>query len=146
MRLTAGAQRAQNHQTCRTPDAPNNNTNRTQIDPSLLPPESGAKPNFTQQVVRAIYHKWRAQARRAADYRRLLTLVSFIALLLGVLYAQRGAAVAFRVHSTVAGVVAPPDGAMASQDGVYDWLEGVLKVGCVGAGECWWPRLHVHGV
>jgi hypothetical protein len=80
-------------------------------------------------VVRAIQHKWHAQSRRAADYRRLFSLAAFIALLLGVLYAQRDASTAFRVHSTLDAVLAPPgDGAMESHDAVYDWLGDVLQV------------------
>lgn len=80
-------------------------------------------------MVRAIHAKWEAQRRRAVGYRRLAATVAFIALLLGVLYAQRGATAAFRVHSTLDGVLAPPAGAaLMSADDVYGWLEGVLRV------------------
>ncbi|KIZ05279.1 hypothetical protein MNEG_2684 [Monoraphidium neglectum] len=84
--------------------------------------------SFTQQVVRAIYIKWRAQAKRVRDYRRLFALIAFIGLLLGVLHAQRGAATAFRVHSTLSSVVGLDGNAatMQSSDGIYDWLGGVL--------------------
>jgi hypothetical protein len=87
--------------------------------------------SFTQQVVRAIYIKWRAQAKRVRDYRRLFALIAFIGLLLGVLHAQRGAATAFRVHSTLSSVVGLDGNAatMQSSDGIYDWLGGVLTVG-----------------
>ncbi|KAI8467677.1 MAG: hypothetical protein J3K34DRAFT_480735 [Monoraphidium minutum] len=85
--------------------------------------------SFAQQVVREIHAKWRAQARRAAGYRRLFSLLAFIALLLGVLYAQRGAAAAFRVNATLASVVGLRGDAavMHSPDAVYDWLGGVLE-------------------
>lgn len=98
-------------------------------DAGAAAPPPGAKLSFTQQVVRAIYVKWRAHAARAAAWRRLFLLTAFIGLLLGVLYAQRGAEAAYRVHSTLASVVAPPAGVLSSQDDVYDWLEGVVKVG-----------------
>ncbi|GBF96992.1 polycystin cation channel family [Raphidocelis subcapitata] len=103
-----------------------------QRQPARHPP-SPAKPGdpkltYSQHVVRAIHAKWEAQMRRAAGYRRLAVLVAFIALLLGVLYAQRGAAAAFRVHSTLDSVLAPPQGsALMSADDVYGWLEGVLR-------------------
>lgn len=83
-------------------------------------------PGFARQVVSAVHRKWRAQAARAAAWRRLFSLLAFLALLLGVLYAQRGAAAAFKVHSTLSGALAPPDGPLASADDVYDWLARVV--------------------
>ena len=90
-------------------------------------------------MVRAIYIKWRGQARRAAGYRRLFSLLAFLALLLGVLYAQRGSTAALQVHSTLSSVVGLQGDAavMQSVDGVYDWLGGVLQVrGSVGCSVC----------
>ena len=76
--------------------------------------------------MRALHRKWRAQAASAAAWRRLFALLAFLALLLGVLYAQRGAATAFKVHATLLGALAPPDGPLASADDVHDWLGRVV--------------------
>lgn len=95
----------------------------------------GGTSSFTQQVVRAIYAKWLSQARRATGYRRLFSMLAFLALLLGVLYAQRGSTAAFQVHSTLSSVVGLDGDAetMQTPDGVYSWLQGILQV-CVGGG------------
>ena len=79
-------------------------------------------------MVAAIYHRWRVQGSRATAYRRLFALVAFLGLMLGVLYAQRGASVAYSVHATIENVLAPPAGGVQSADGVYNWLQGVLQV------------------
>lgn len=81
-----------------------------------------------QQVIRAIYDKWQLQLQRWADYRSLFGLMAFIAVFLGVLYAQRGATIAYKVHSTIASVVVPESTVLQSVDDVYSWLQGLLQV------------------
>lgn len=96
----------------------------------------GAPGSFPQQVVAAIHAKWRAQSERAIAYRRLFALTAFLALMLGVLFSQRGAANAFRVHETLESVLAPPPNGVQSAEGVYEWLGGVLQVRGEGR-PCW---------
>lgn len=54
--------------------------------------------------------------------------MAFIAVFLGVLYAQRGATIAYQVHSTIASVVVPGNTVLQSTDDVYTWLQGLLAV------------------
>lgn len=81
-----------------------------------------------RQILRAIYHKWQRQIQRWADYRSLFSLMGFIAVFLGVLYAQRGATVGYQVHSTIAAVVVPGNTVLQSTADVYSWLQGLLQV------------------
>lgn len=79
-------------------------------------------------MVRAIYDKWQLQLQRWADYRSLFGLCAFIAVFLGVLYAQRGATIAYQVHSTIASVVLPQSDTLQSTNDIYSWLQGLLQV------------------
>jgi len=83
----------------------------------------------TRQILRAIYQKWQRQIQRWADYRSLFSLMAFIAVFLGVLYAQRGATVGYQVHSTIAAVVMPQNNVLQSTADVYSWLQNLLQVG-----------------
>lgn len=89
---------------------------------------AGSVMTPAQQVIRAIYDKWQLQLQRWADYRSLFGLMAFIAVFLGVLYAQRGATIAYKVHSTIASVVVPESTVLQSVDDVYSWLQGLLQV------------------
>lgn len=82
----------------------------------------------TRQILRTIYHKWQRQIQRWADYRSLFSLMAFIAVFLGVLYAQRGATVGYQVHSTIAAVVLPQSSMLQSTADVYAWLQNLLQV------------------
>lgn len=82
----------------------------------------------TRQILRSIYHKWQRQVQRWADYRSLFSLMAFIAVFMGVLYAQRGATVGYQVHSTIASVVMPSSAALQSTADVYSWLQNLLQV------------------
>jgi hypothetical protein len=86
-----------------------------------------------QLVVRELYQRYRRQLQRWADYRNLGLFLSFCALFLGVLYAQRSAQVAYQVHSTIESVVAPKSLSMQSTEEVYSWLQQLLQV---GGGDC----------
>jgi hypothetical protein len=79
-------------------------------------------------IVRAIHAKWQAQLEKWADYRSLFGLIVFISVFLGVLYAQRGATIAYSVHSTIASVVLPGSDTLQSTDDVYSWLQNLLQV------------------
>jgi hypothetical protein len=79
-------------------------------------------------IVRAIHAKWQAQLEKWADYRNLFGLIVFISVFLGVLYAQRGATIAYSVHSTIASVVLPGSSTLQSTDEVYSWLQNLLQV------------------
>jgi hypothetical protein len=81
-----------------------------------------------RQVVRAVYDKWQLQLDRWADYCSLFGLMAFIAVFLGVLYAQRGATTAYQVHSTIASVVLPASSMLQSTSDVYSWLQNLLQV------------------
>jgi hypothetical protein len=85
----------------------------------------------TRRILSAIYHKWQRQIQRWADYRSLFSLMGFIAVFLGVLYAQRGATVGYQVHSTIAAVVVPGNNVLQSTADVYSWLQGLLQVRAV---------------
>eukprot|EP00883_Tetradesmus_obliquus_P001212 jgi/Sobl393_1/11292/SZX78320.1 len=78
-------------------------------------------------IVRAIHAKWQAQLEKWADYRSLFGLIAFITVFLGVLYAQRGATIAYSVHSTIASVVLPGSDTLQSTDDVYSWLQNLLQ-------------------
>jgi hypothetical protein len=82
----------------------------------------------TRQILRIIYHKWQRQIQRWDDYRSLFSLMAFIAVFLGVLYAQRGATVGYQVHSTIAAVVMPSSSVLQSTAEVYSWLQNLLQV------------------
>lgn len=82
-----------------------------------------------QQIIAAVYRRWLLQLQRWADYRALFGLLAFITLYLGVLYAQRGAHIAYQVHSTISSVVVPASTTMQSQADVYGWLQNLLQVG-----------------
>lgn len=75
-----------------------------------------------------LYARWSHQLQRWSDYRSLAGLLAFIAVFLGVLYAQRGATTAYQVHSTIAAVVLPPADSLSSTQDVYAWLAGLLTV------------------
>jgi hypothetical protein len=79
-------------------------------------------------VVRALYQRYQKQLQRWADYRNLFLFLSFCALFLGVLYAQRSAQVAYKVYNTIESVVVPETKTMQSTDDVYSWLQGLLEV------------------
>lgn len=96
-----------------------------QMEPSST---SGALQGPTRQILRSIYHKWQRQVQRWVDYRSLFSLMAFIAVFLGVLYAQRGATVGYQVHSTIAAVVLPGSSALQSTADVYSWLQNLLQV------------------
>jgi hypothetical protein len=81
-----------------------------------------------REVLRTIYRKWQRQIQRWADYRSLFSLIAFIAVFLGVLYAQRGATVGYQVHSTIASVAVPGSKILQSTADVYSWLQGLLQV------------------
>jgi hypothetical protein len=88
--------------------------------------------------VRELYQRYRRQLQRWADYRNLLLFLSFCALFLGVLYAQRSAQVAYQVYNTVESVVAPASLTMQSTAEVYSWLRSLLQVRVGGWGRA--PR------
>jgi hypothetical protein len=96
-----------------------------------------ARPGLTpaQLVVRAVYDKWTLQIERWADYRSLFGLLAFIAIFLGVLHAQRGAATAYAVHSTIASVVLPDVSELSSVDNVHDWLQRLIQARTRGVGN-----------
>lgn len=81
-----------------------------------------------QLVVRALYQRYQKQLQRWADYRNLFLFLSFCALFLGVLYAQRSAQVAYKVYNTIESLVVPETKTMQSTDDVYSWLQGLLQV------------------
>jgi aconitase A len=58
--------------------------------------------------------------------------MAFIAVFLGVLYAQRGATVGYQVHSTIAAVVMPGSSVLQSTADVYSWLQNLLQVRATG--------------
>lgn len=89
---------------------------------------SGQLQGPTRQILRTIYHKWQRQLTRWDDYRSLFSLMAFIAVFLGVLYAQRGATAGYQVHSTIAAVVMPGSSALQSTADVYSWLQNLLQV------------------
>lgn len=97
---------------------------------SQMEPSSCSSPlqGPTRQILRSIYHKWQRQVQRWADYRSLFSLMAFIAVFLGVLYAQRGATVGYQVHSTIASVVMPGSSSLQSTTDVYSWLQNLLQV------------------
>jgi hypothetical protein len=97
---------------------------------SQMEPSSCSSPlqGPTRQILRSIYHKWQRQVQRWADYRSLFSLMAFIAVFLGVLYAQRGATVGYQVHSTIALVVMPGSSSLQSTADVYSWLQNLLQV------------------
>eukprot|EP00879_Flechtneria_rotunda_P032401 GHRR01035602.1.p1 GENE.GHRR01035602.1~~GHRR01035602.1.p1 ORF type:complete len:274 (+),score=60.02 GHRR01035602.1:334-1155(+) len=80
-----------------------------------------------RQVVRVIFDKWQLQLQRWADYQSLFGLMAFIAVFLGVLYAQRGATTAYQVHSTIASIVVPGGTMLHSTDDIYSWLNGLMQ-------------------
>ena len=50
-----------------------------------------------------------------------------VALFLAVLYLQRNAHIAYKVHSTIESVVLPETDTMQDTDSVYGWLQQLLQ-------------------
>lgn len=61
-------------------------------------------------------------------YRSLGAFLAFMALFMGILYAQRQANAAYQVHSTLAGVLVPSQKVMTSAVDLHNWLQGVVEV------------------
>ncbi|KAL6749264.1 hypothetical protein V8C86DRAFT_2852326 [Haematococcus lacustris] len=89
-------------------------------------PGEGEGATHAQVIVKELYQRYQKQVQRWKDYRSLFFFLAFVALFLAVLYSQRQANTAFRVHATLADVLLPRDTAMASTGDVYAWLTGVL--------------------
>ncbi len=64
-------------------------------------PQYAEEGTYAQRVVRQIYQRWQAQLQRWADYRNLFLFLAFIALYLGVLYAQRNAHISYQVSCDI---------------------------------------------
>lgn len=75
-----------------------------------------------------LYVRYEKQLQRWKDYRNLFVFLGFVTLFLAVLYLQRSADVAYKVHSTVESVVLPSDSVMQNTDEVYSWLNNLLTV------------------
>ncbi|GFR50551.1 hypothetical protein Agub_g12825 [Astrephomene gubernaculifera] len=88
--------------------------------------EEGDGTTHAQRIVRELYLRYEKQLQRWKDYRNLFVFLGFVALFLAVLYLQRSAHIAYRVHSTVQSVVVPGDDVMQNTDAVYGWLNDLL--------------------
>ncbi|PNH05688.1 hypothetical protein TSOC_008032 [Tetrabaena socialis] len=89
--------------------------------------EEGDGTTHAQRIVRELYLRYEKQLQRWKDYRNLFGFLGFVALFLAVLYCQRSASIAYKVHSTVESVVVPTDNIMQDTDAVYSWLNGLLS-------------------
>ncbi|KXZ51016.1 hypothetical protein GPECTOR_14g257 [Gonium pectorale] len=88
--------------------------------------EEGDGTTHAQRIVRELYLRYEKQLQRWKDYRNLFVFLGFVALFLAVLYLQRSAHIAYKVHSTLESVVVPQDDTMQDTDAVYSWLNGLL--------------------
>ncbi|GLC33126.1 hypothetical protein PLESTB_000367500 [Pleodorina starrii] len=95
-------------------------------EPQKYRMEQGDGTAHAQRIVRELYLRYEKQLQRWKDYRNLFVFLGFVALFLAVLYCQRSADVAYKVHSTVESVVLPSDSVMQNTDEVYDWLNKLL--------------------
>jgi len=87
--------------------------------------DDGEEPR-TRAIMRALYARYRKQARRWHNYRVLFGFLAFMLLFFIVLFLQRTAAISYAVHSTVADVVTPQADIFNSKEDIYDWLEGLV--------------------
>ena len=97
-------------------------------DPQKFRLEEGDGTRHAQRIVRELYLRYEKQLQRWKDYRNLFVFLGFVALFLAVLYLQRNADIAYKVHSTVESVVVPEDDVMQNTDEVYQWLNDLLTV------------------
>lgn len=100
----------------------------TQEGSQLRMEEDPSDSSHAQRIVKELYHRYQKQLQRWKDYRNLFFFLCFCALYLAILYVQRQANTAFKVHSTMSDVLVPQDKVMSSTDDVYNWLNGVLTV------------------
>jgi hypothetical protein len=89
--------------------------------------EETQKLQHAQEIVRELYSRYEKQVQRWIDYRNLFVFLGFVALFLAVLYLQRNAHIAYKVHSTIESVVLPESDTMQDTDSVYGWLQQLLQ-------------------
>uniref|UniRef100_A0A7S0NBN4 Polycystin cation channel PKD1/PKD2 domain-containing protein n=1 Tax=Chlamydomonas leiostraca TaxID=1034604 RepID=A0A7S0NBN4_9CHLO len=89
--------------------------------------EEGDGTSHAQRIVKELYLRYQKQLQRWRDYRNLFFFLAFVALFLAVLYTQRQANTAFKVHATLSDVLVPSDTVMGSTDDVYQWLKDLLN-------------------
>jgi len=89
--------------------------------------EEGDSSSHAQKIVRELYFRYEKQLQRWRDYRNLVFFLAFVAWFLAVLYLQRDASVAYKVHSTLTDVLVPNDEVMKGTDEVYAWLQNTLQ-------------------
>jgi hypothetical protein len=97
-------------------------------EPEAFRLENGEGTGQAQAIVRELYFRYEKQLLRWKDYRNLFVFLGFVVLFLAVLYLQRSASIAFKVHDTIDSVVVPKSTSMQSTDDVYTWLDGLLTV------------------
>lgn len=90
--------------------------------------EEGNGTSHAQRIVKELYIRYQKQLQRWRDYRNLFVFLGFVALFLAVLYTQRQANTAYKVHATLSDVLVPSDTVMGSTDDVYKWIEDLLNV------------------
>ncbi|GLI64894.1 hypothetical protein VaNZ11_008286 [Volvox africanus] len=95
-------------------------------DPQKYRLEEGDGTAQAQVIVRELYLKYEKQLQRWKDYRNLFLFLGFVMHFLAILYLQRSADIAYKVHSTVQSVVLPGDNVMQNTDDVYGWLKNLL--------------------
>ncbi|GIL76287.1 hypothetical protein Vretimale_5865 [Volvox reticuliferus] len=95
-------------------------------DPQKYRLEEGDGTAQAQLIVRELYLKYEKQLQRWKDYRNLFLFLGFVLHFLAILYLQRSADIAYKVHSTVESVVLPGDNVMQNTDDVYGWLKNLL--------------------
>ncbi|GIL44962.1 hypothetical protein Vafri_2402 [Volvox africanus] len=95
-------------------------------DPQKYRLEEGDGTAQAQLIVRELYLKYEKQLQRWKDYRNLFLFLGFVMHFLAILYLQRSADIAYKVHSTVQSVVLPSDNVMQNTDEVYGWLKNLL--------------------
>lgn len=99
-----------------------------EMEASRMRLEEGDGASHAQRIVRELYQRYQKQLQRWRDYRNLFGFLGFVALFLAVLYLQRQANTAYKVHATLEDVLVPEDNVMQDIDSVYTWLNGILTV------------------
>lgn len=90
--------------------------------------EEGDGTSHAQRIVKELYLRYQKQLQRWRDYRNLFFFLGFVALFLAILYTQRQANTAYKVHATLSDVLVPSDDVMGSTDDVFQWLKDLLGV------------------
>lgn len=80
-----------------------------------------------RKVADVLYSEIEKEIARWNGYASLVTFLSFLGLILAVLYLQSHASIAYQVHASISSIT-PSTTTMSSRDAVLEWLRTTLEV------------------